>query len=299
MADPSDRTPDDGAPPAGDIPVLGAADYEIFCTFLRELTGLSFTEAKRYFVDRRLAERMAAVDARSFGDYLSLLRYQPSGEELQRLVNRMTVNETYFLRERYQLDCLVRSVLDEVVRGRRPGERVRIWSVGCATGEEPYSIAIMLLEHWPQVDSYEVELYASDIDSAVLARAREGVYEERSLQRLSDALRAKYFSRTGDRRWRITEELRESVDFSLVNIADPRQMAGFRGIDVIFCRNLLIYFDDLGRRQAAEMFYEALTPAGFVALGHSESMGRISSLFIPRRFPDAIVYQKPDPEAVR
>lgn len=289
-----DISPDD-QPPG-----LPAADYELLCDFLRERTGLSFTEAKRYFVDRRIASRMAAVGANNVRDYLKRLRFQASGEELQLLVNLMTVNETYFFREKYQFDCLVNSALDEVVRDRPPGSRVRIWSAGCSTGEEPYSIAIMLLEYWNRVDDYDIELYASDIDSSVLARAQAGIYEERSLQGLPTHLRAKYFQRVesddGPPRWRIMEELRESIDFSRINIVDPQQVRDFRGIDVIFCRNLLIYFDDLGRREAASMFYEALAPNGFVCLGHSESMSRMSSLFIPRRFPDAILYQKPGKE---
>ncbi|PWC34722.1 chemotaxis protein [Azospirillum sp. TSO35-2] len=282
---------------------MSPEDYATLCAFLRDRTGLSFTEAKRYFVDRRVAARMQAVGTPDLRGYMNLLRFQASGEELQRLVNLMTVNETYFFREKYQLDCLVTSVLDELVRNRPPGSRLRIWSAGCATGEEPYSIAIMLLEHWKRVDEYEIELLASDIDSAVLDRAREGVYDERALQGLPAHLRAKYFqpvrppqpggAAVGAPRWRIIEELRESVDFSLVNIADPQQVRGFRGIDVIFCRNLLIYFDDLGRREAAAMFYDALAPNGFICLGHSESMSRMSSLFVPRRFPDAILYQKP------
>ncbi|MBP2297403.1 CheR family methyltransferase [Azospirillum picis] len=284
-----------------DIPAEGLppADYAALCDFLRARTGLSFTEAKRYFVDRRIAARMAAVGVATLRDYLNVLRFQASGEELQRLVNLMTVNETYFFREKYQLDCLVRSVLDELARNRRPGSRLRIWSAGCATGEEPYSIAIMLLEQWSRVDEYEIEILASDIDSAVLERAREGIYDERALQGLPAHLRSKYFQpvrgalAADGARWRIIEELRESVDFSLVNIADPRQVQAFRGIDVIFCRNLLIYFDDLGRREAAGMFYDALAPNGFICLGHSESMSRMSSLFVPRRFPDAILYQKP------
>ncbi|WP_042695110.1 protein-glutamate O-methyltransferase CheR [Azospirillum sp. B506] len=278
---------------------LSQEDYATLCGFLRERTGLSFTEAKRYFVDRRVAARMQAVGAADLRAYMNLLRFQASGEELQRLVNLMTVNETYFFREKYQFDCLVNSVLDELVRGRPAGSRLRIWSAGCASGEEPYSIAIMLLENWHRVDDYEIELLASDIDSAVLDRAREGIYDERALQGLPAHLRAKYFQPlrgavgAGGPRWRIIGDLRDSVDFSLVNITDPRQVRAFRGVDVIFCRNLLIYFDDLGRREAASMFHDALAPGGFVCLGHSESMSRMSSLFVPRRFPDAILYQKP------
>lgn len=284
MAPPPDEATDGHVSPA---------DYGALCDLLRERTGLSFTEAKRYFVQRRLSERVYATRMPSVRDYLNLLRFQASGEEMQLLVNLMTVNETYFFREKYQLDCLVNGLLDEVVRDRRPGDRLRVWSAGCATGEEPYSIAITMLERWPRVDEFRIELYASDIDSTALARARDGVYGERSLQALSPELVERYFRPAGPASWRIIDELRESVDFSLVNIVDPAQVRRFTGIDVVFCRNLLIYFDDLGRRNAAAMFHEALAPGGFVALGHSESMSRMSSLFVPRRFPDAILYQKP------
>lgn len=282
-----DRPPDE-APPGFD-----AAEFERFCDFLRERTGLSYTEAKRYYVDRRVARRMEAVGAADFREYLNLLRFQASGEELQLLVNQMTVNETYFFREKYQFDCLVNHVLGEVVQKRRESRPVRIWSAGCSTGEEPYSVAIMLLEYWSRVDEFEVELYASDIDSTVLDRARDGFYEERSVQQLPAHLLSKYFHQITPGRWRIIDELRESIDFTRVNIVDPADVSGFRDFDVIFCRNLLIYFDDLGRREAAAMFYEALAPGGFICLGHSESMGRMSSLFTPRRFPEAILYQKP------
>lgn len=268
-------------------------EFEELCAFLRTSVGLSFTESKRYFVDRRIAERMAAVHAGSFAEYADLLRYQVSGDELQRLVNLLTVNETYFLRENYQLDCLVGPVLDEVVRNRAPGATLRIWSAGCATGEEPYSIAITLLERWARVDDFQIELYASDIDSDALARAREGVYDARSLQHVPETLRRKYFRPGGSGSWRIVEDLRDSIAFSRVNLLDLEQTRRFRGIDVVFCRNLLIYFDDIGRREATTMFYEAMAPSGFIFLGHSESMSRMSSLFVPRRFPDAVLYQKP------
>lgn len=267
-------------------------EYEALCGFLRQRTGLSFGENKRYYVERRVVDRMKAVGATAFRDYLNLLRFQASGEELQLLVNQMTVNETYFFREKYQFDCLVSSVLDEIVRDRRPGDRIRIWSAGCSTGEEPYSIAIMLLEFWKRVDEFEIELHASDIDSRALAAARAGVYEERSLQFLPPHLVSKYFTQEAPGRWRIMQDLRESIDFSHVNLMDPDHVRRFANLDVIFCRNMLIYFDDLGRREVAAGFWDALAPGGFVFLGHSESMARMSSLYIPRRFPEAIVYQK-------
>jgi len=277
-----------GKPSSGASP----EEYVALCDFLRQRTGLSFGENKRYYVERRVVDRMAAVGAEDFGEYLNLLRFQASGEELQLLVNQMTVNETYFFREKYQLDCLVNSALDEVVRDRKPGDRIRIWSAGCSTGEEPYSIAIMLLEFWKRVDEFEIELHASDIDSRVLTAARAGLYEERSLQFLPPHLVSKYFTLEAPGRWRIIGDLRDSIEFSHVNLMDSEQIRRFRNLDVIFCRNMLIYFDDLGRREVAAGFHEALAPGGFVFLGHSESMARMSSLYAPRRFPEAIIYQK-------
>ncbi|HYD29313.1 MAG TPA: protein-glutamate O-methyltransferase CheR [Azospirillaceae bacterium] len=272
---------------------ISPGEFAKFQEFFYRKTGLLFTEAKRYFVDRRLAERMQATGSASFRDYFTLLRFQASGTELQALVNLMTVNETYFYREQYQFKCLVDSMLDEVARTKKPGRPIRIWSVPCATGEEPYTLAIHLLEHWAQVDAFEIEILASDIDTAALDAARAGIYAARAVQYVPMTVRRRYFTELGDDRWQIIPELRRSIEFTRVNLHDRAEVARNGRFDVIFCRNLLIYFDEHSRRQAAESFFDVLYPGGFIGLGHSESMSRISSLFNVRRFPDAIVYQKP------
>lgn len=274
-------------------PAISDADFERFRDFFYRKTGIYFDDSKRYFVDKRLLERMRATGHTSFRSYFTFMRFQASGEELQRLIDLMTVNETYFFREEYQFRCLVGPVLDEVMERKAPGEPVRIWSIPCSTGEEPYSIAIWLLEHWPPIERVDVEILASDIDTQALEKARAGVYGRRSVQRLPQAVLRRHFEPLPDGRWRIARELREAVDFRRVNLANPGDTRPYRRIDVIFCRNLLIYFDDASRRQAAEVFYDALNPGGFVFLGHSESMSRISSLFRVRRFADAVAYQKP------
>jgi chemotaxis protein methyltransferase CheR len=179
-----------------------------------------------------------------------------------------------------------------VASRKRPGSRIRIWSVPSSTGEEPYSIAIYLLERWPRIDEFEVEILSSDIDSRVIEAAQEGVYSARSVANLPRHYLNKYFRPQGDD-WRISRDLVEAVEFSLVNLSEPNDTRRFRDIDIVFCRNLLIYFDDLSRRVAAEAMYDAMSPGGFICLGHSESMSRISSLFRMRRFPDAMVHQKP------
>ncbi|WP_119156630.1 CheR family methyltransferase [Caldimonas tepidiphila] len=287
------RTPSVSSAAGSDKPTISDADFEKFAEFFYRKTGMRFDAGKRYFVDKRLVERIEATGASNFRDYFVSLRFEASGAELQHLVNSMTVNETYFFREAYQFDCLVRHMLDEVAARKQPGERIRIWSVPSSTGEEPYSIAIYLLERWAQIDAYEVEILSSDIDTNVLAAAQRGVFSQRSVAQLPQAYLDKYFKPMPDGQWRISRELVESVEFSRVNLTDANDTRRFRDIDVIFCRNLLIYFDDLSRRVAAEAMYDALVPGGFICLGHSESMSRISSLFNVRRFPDAMVHQRP------
>jgi chemotaxis protein methyltransferase CheR len=269
------------------------ADFEKFREFFYRKTGIQFDTTKRYFVDKRLLERIEATGSENFRNYFVKLRFEANGEEMQALVNAMTVNETYFFREAYQFDCLVNSMLDDVIKRRKPGSRLRIWSIPSSTGEEPYSIALYLLERWPHIDDYEVEILSSDIDTSVLKAAQKGVYSARSVANLPKAYLNKYFKPSGDGDWVLSRDIVDAVEFSRVNLSDPNDTRRFRDIDVIFCRNLLIYFDDLSRRIAAEAMYDALRPGGFVCLGHSESMSRISSLFEVRRFPDAMVYEKP------
>ncbi|WP_207461623.1 CheR family methyltransferase [Azospirillum sp. SYSU D00513] len=268
-------------------------EFRKFCDFIYRRTGMSFGDSKRYFIEPRLLERVAETESSGVQSYLSLLRFDATGRELEVIVNALTVNETYFYREEHQFACLTRSILPDLVKRKRPGEPVRIWSLPCSTGEEPYSLAIWLLEHWSEVDRWDIQILASDIDTRVLERAREGIFDARSVNRLPKAVLGRYFQPMLDDRWRILDTLRGSIDFSRVNVSDRGQMAAFRDIDVIFCRNMLIYFDDVSRREAAESMFHCLRPGGFICLGHSESMSRFSSLFDVRRFEDAIVYQRP------
>lgn len=150
------------------------------------------------------------------------------------------------------------------------------------------------MENWPQVDSYNIEIVGSDIDTRALKAAAEGVYGDRALMRLSPALIDRYFTPVADGSHQIDEGLRKSIEFTRVNLINSKNMAAYRGFDLIFCRNVLIYFDDASRRQAAENLYDCLLPSGYICLGHSESMSWISPLFRVARFPDAIVYQRPE-----
>jgi chemotaxis protein methyltransferase CheR len=272
---------------------ISEEEYRRLCDFLYRRTGMLFDESRRYFVDRRVADRMAATGAASFAGYFARLRSEVGGE-IEQLINAFTVNETYFYREDHQLRCLTQDLLRERLLTKPAHEALRIWSVPCSTGEEPYSIAMWLLENWLPVDSYNVEIVGSDIDTGVLAAAQEGIFGKRALMRLTLGLVNSYFREIAPERWQILDDLRQSVRFTPVNLVDRAQTTPHGLFDVIFCRNVLIYFDDTSRRIAAENLYENLSPGGFICLGHSESMSRISSLFEVCRFDDAIVYRKPD-----
>lgn len=272
-------------------PTITIEDFLKFKEFFYRRTGISFEATKRYFVDKRLVERIVATGTGNFRGYFTMLRFQASGEELQQLTNLMTVNETYFLREEYQFKCLVDSILPEIVRHRIGSNAIRIWCIPSSSGEEPYSIAMCLLERWAGIREWDVEIVSSDIDTSILRRARAGRYSARSVQNVPPRWLEKYFKEAGDE-YQLSDDLRHAVEFTRVNLSEAADTLDYRNFDVIFCRNLLIYFDDISRTTAAETFYEAMNPGGFICLGHSESMSRISSLFKVRKFPDAIVYQK-------
>ena len=267
-------------------------DVRRLCDFLYRRTGMLFGDSKRYYIDRRLIERIAATGSDSFQTYFAHLR-SDAEHEIEHLINAFTVNETYFFREEHQLRCMISDLLGELVAKKRQQDPIRIWSVPCSTGEEPYSIAIWLMENWSAVDSYNIEIVGSDIDTRVLDAARQGIYGKRALMRLSPELISKYFVPLDEQNWQIINELRQSVRFSVVNLINRAEMRAHGRFDVIFCRNVLIYFDDASRRIAAENLYESLSPGGYICLGHSESMSRISPLFEVCRFSDAIVYQRP------
>lgn len=277
---------------APDFPITDD-DFVRFREFFYSKSGVAFADSKRYFVDKRIVERARAMNCDSFRQYFMLLRTDRLGHEIQQLINILTINETYFFRENYQLEALAKFVLPEIARRKKPGSTIRIWSLPCSTGEEPYSIAMTVLDSWPLSDRYQIEIRGSDIDTNVLASAAAGVYGERSLQNVSPQLRARYFRRAPGNEYQIISELRESIDFFRLNLNDKHEMMRQRDIDVVFCRNLLIYFDDLSRREAVESIFESLVPGGFVFLGHSESMSRMSSLFASRRLGDCTVYQRP------
>ncbi|GIF18397.1 chemotaxis protein methyltransferase CheR [Actinoplanes tereljensis] len=276
---------------------LTETDFERFREYFYRRTGIQFAPSKRYFVDKRIDHCVRAAGFETFAGWFGALRLGDRPALLQELINQLTVNETYFLREDYQFDALLNAVLPRVLAARGgPGRMagpVKILSLPCSTGEEPYSIALRLLAEWPHIDLVDVEIHGGDIDSEVLSRAAHASYGERSLQRVPKLWMSRYFNAVGAGRYQLDSSIRDAVTLHQINICDTAAMRVLHEFDVVFCRNVLIYFDELSSRRAAENLYSAMRPGAYLFLGHSESMSRISPIFKPIRLPEGIVYQRP------
>ncbi len=272
--------------------VLTDADFMRLSNYFYDRTGIRFDHSKRYFVDKRVIACIQTAEAADFAAWFCRLRLGGEQELEQELLNRLTVHETYFLREDHQLECLVSHVLPAILRERGPGEPVRILSLPCSTGEEPYSIALWLLEHWPEIDEVDVSIVGLDIDAESIARAREGVYGARAVHRLTPSLLRRWFDPVPEGH-KIKPSIRDAIDLAAANVCDTSQMRRYRNYDVVFCRNLLIYFDEAASIRAAGNLFGAMRPGGFLFLGQTESMSRVSSIFDPIRFPQTTVYQRP------
>ena len=269
---------------------LSPLEYQHLTEFIYQKTGLRFAAGKEYYLNARVGKRLQELGVDNFRQYFNFLRFGSPEKELELLINSITVNETYFFREYNQLKCFAEEVLPLLAKELKAGERLKVWSAGCSSGEEPYTLAIILTEML-EVSGINFEVHGTDINTLALHKAKKGCYEKRSLREMPEEYLQKYFL-PKDALYQVRPQLKEHVHLYQLNLKDEKAMEAMRGFHSIFCRNVLIYFDDQSRREAALGFYRALLPGGFIFLGHSESMGRISNLFKPLRFKEAIIYQK-------
>ena len=254
-------------------------------------TGMFFADSSKYLLQKRLSPRAKELNFDSFQKYFYFLQYDPRSEtEFDHIFDLVTTNETYFFREPAQLAAFVEEIVPEIL-GRKPVKKVRIWSAGCSSGEEPYSIA-MLLHEKNLFGKATFEIFASDLNQTVLARARKGAYRESSFRATSPELRAKYFSHEPDGSWQISDDIRNRVSFGRMNIYDEARVSLLGQLDVVFCRNVIIYFDDASKKVVIRNFYNRLIEGGYLLLGHSESLISLSTQFKLRHLKNDMVYQK-------
>jgi chemotaxis protein methyltransferase CheR len=254
-------------------------------------TGLWFADTSKYLLQKRLSPRARDLNFESFQKYYYLLQYDPRADaEFDEIYDLVTTKETYFFREPAQLTAFVEEIIPDIL-ARKTVRKVRVWSAGCASGEEPYSIA-MLLQEARAYDRATIEIFASDISSEVLVRARKGQYRETAFRTTDPTLRDKYFTREPDGGWRIADEIRNRVSFGRLNLYDEPRVSLLGNVDVIFCRNVIIYFDDSSKRTVVNTFYNRLVDGGYLLLGHSESLISLSTQFKLKHLKNDMVYQK-------
>lgn len=247
-------------------------EFRLFRDLIHRECGLYFSDSKRAFLSSRIGKRLVATSIGSFYRYYRYLKEggEEQEEELLRLLDILTINETSFFRNRPQFEFLEQVVLPEILQAKRmeSAPSLRVWSAGCATGEEPYSIAISALEAIALKRGWEIRVYASDLSLSALERADRGVYSEAKLQGVDPSRQRRYFEVVPEG-FRVRDEVKRLVIFDFHNLKHEN---GLGNLDIVFCRNVLIYFDPDEQERVVRKLVRALKPGGYLFLGHSESV---------------------------
>lgn len=272
------------------------AEFYLLRDHINEHAGLFFEEESRYMFERRLSDRLDELGLSGFSEYYQYLRYHASGAgELDEALELITTKETYFFRQEYQLSAFRREILPEIARTHADQKRLRVWSAGCATGEEAYTLA-MLIQQTGLFKDWAVRVIGTDLSRRSVAHARRGCYRETSMRVTTPAQRVAYFDQPPAppaNRWEVKDFIKTLCWFGQLNLFDAGKAAMVGRVDVIFCRNVLIYFDTVSRRKVIDALYEQLVPGGYLLLGHSESLLNLSTAFELVHLTDDLVYRKP------
>jgi chemotaxis protein methyltransferase CheR len=270
---------------------LNDAMFRVLRDFIYEISGIFFAEDGRIILESRLQQNLKKRQLTNFGDYYYFLKYdRKKDEEIAILIDTITIHETYFFRENKQLDTFMNEVMPELADRARKNGRLRIWSAGCATGEEPYTLSMLFLENRDFKD-IPIEIYATDISRSALTAARRGVYRESSFRSTDLYYQRTYFTKE-ETEFRIHDRVKQPVVFLHLNLYEREKWGLLPEMDAIFCRNVIIYFDAVSKRRAIDAFYQKLQPGGFLLLGHSESLIALSTEYILRSFKNDLLYQK-------
>ncbi len=263
--------------------------------FIYQQSGIFIAENRKYLVENRLSNRIKELNLKTFGEYYYYLRFDAGRKtELSRLFEVITTNETSFYRNPPQLQIFQEKILPATLEGiKKSGIRkLRIWSAGCSTGEEPYTLAIILTEVLKaELIAWDIKITANDLSEAVLGAARKGLYNEYALRTTPKEIIDKYFIKK-DQVYEIQPKLKNLVSFAPINLSDRMMLKRNDRSHIIFCRNVIIYFDEEMKKQVIESFYDNLLPGGCMLIGHSESLHSISRTFKPEHHAGTIVYRK-------
>jgi chemotaxis protein methyltransferase CheR len=271
---------------------MSLEEFRLIRDLIYDYCGIYFQDDSRSIIQRRLSPRLDTLGVRAYIDYYRFLKYDPNRRaELEEIVERVTTNETYFFRELYQLETLQGEIFPEIHARKPRGRRMTIWSAGCATGEEAYTIAILVLESGLFGD-WDVRIFGNDISRRVLAVARKGSYGRSSFRATDERYLRRYF-RELDGKYQVRDEVKALTSFGHLNLLDDDMLSIVGDVDVILCRNVLIYFDLEARKRAIASFHRKLLRGGYLLLGHSESLLNISTAFELVHFKRDMVYRRP------
>lgn len=263
--------------------------------FLYQQSGIFVAENRKYLMENRLSSRLRELGLRSFSEYYNYLRYDEGrAGEMNKLFESMTTNETSFFRNIPQLDVFRDKVLIPILNAQRAKgqKKLRIWSAGCSSGEEPYTLAIILHEVLRQdINNWDIKITANDLSLAVLSSARRGLYNDYAIRTTPEDILTRYFTKEGNL-YRIDPRMQKLVSFSQINLKDKAQLDKVEHSQIVFCRNVIIYFDDEMKKGVINAFYDNLLPGGYLIIGHSESLHDISRAFKPEHYAGSIVYCK-------
>ncbi|HOK40716.1 MAG TPA: protein-glutamate O-methyltransferase CheR [bacterium] len=271
-------------------------EFKLLSEFILEITGLYYPESKKYIIEGRLSKFVQNLGFNNFKDYYYYLKYDvKKNEEIKKIIEELTTNETYFFREINQIialrDEIFMPMLNEKKKSFAIDKRIKIWSAACSSGEEPYTIAMLLNEtNSPEIKN-NFTIYATDISNEMIAKAKKGVYRDFSFRSTEQKYLEKYFIKVSEG-YKIKDEIQKYVTFEIVNFLDKVKMNSLKNFDIIFCRNALIYFNEKTKKEVIDSFYNSLNKNGIFFLGHSESLFRISTAFELVQFKNALGYIK-------
>lgn len=277
-------------------PVMQSEEFRLIREFVIGEFGLIIDEARMNYISSRLMPHLVELGLETFLDYYACLKFSPRGSrEQQKFISIITNNETYFFREDAQLQVLSEDVIPRLKDKKQQGgkKKIRIYSAACSSGEEAYTIAMVLLESGHFLWDWDILVTGLDIDREMITRAQEGLYSGRAFQTMPQQYLDKYFTKKDDS-YQVKDTLRRITRFEETNLLRLDHLLANERADVIFCRNVFIYFNDETVRKIVDNFAELLQPEGHLFLGHSESLSRITSRYQPIRHQGAIVYRKRD-----
>lgn len=275
--------------------IMSDEEYLLLRDCVYSHCGIFFDNDSKYLLERRLAKRLIALNLSSFRDYYHYLKYnRKKDQELMDIMDILTTNETYFFREAFQLKAFTEEVIPELMRKKSSnGSRIlRIWSAGCSTGEEAYTIA-MLLHGISELRGWKIEIVGTDISQRVLQHARRAVYGKSAFRATEEKYVKRFFVEQDDG-LKVCDEIRDLVTISHLNLFDTNRMVMLGRMDLIFCRNVIIYFDQAAKKRVVESFFNTLYEGGYLLLGHSESLMNITTQFTLRHFKNDMLYQRPE-----